>query len=58
MKLLDSYTVIEIDRNNIFRDAFNSIMTKSPQEYSVLEILVMRIVQNYFFLQLAIPKFR
>ena len=29
---MNSYTIIEIDRNNIFRDAFYGIMTKSPQE--------------------------
>jgi len=32
MKFVDSYTFIEVDRNNIFRDAFNGIMTKSSKE--------------------------
>ena len=32
MKFVDSYTFLEVDRNNIFRDAFNGLMTKSSQE--------------------------
>jgi len=32
MKFPDSNTFLEIDRKNIFRDAFNEIMDKSPQE--------------------------
>ena len=34
MKIMNSYTfnIIEIDRNDIFRDAFNSIMNMTPQE--------------------------
>jgi len=34
MKITNSYTfnVIEIDRNDLFRDSVNSIMTKSPNE--------------------------
>jgi len=32
MNFIDSYTIIEVDRNNIFKDAFNGIMNKSSQE--------------------------
>jgi len=34
MKITNSYSFneIEIDRNDLFRDSFNSIMTKSPDE--------------------------
>jgi len=32
MNFIDSYTFLEIDRNYIFRDAFDGIMTKSIQE--------------------------
>ena len=40
MKTLDSYTFIKIDRNDIFRDAFNGIMTKSPQELKKRPVIV------------------
>jgi len=34
MNITNSYPLnkIEVNRNDIFRDAFNDIMTKSPQE--------------------------
>jgi len=32
MKFENSNVIIEVDRNNLFNDAFNSIMCKSPQE--------------------------
>jgi len=32
MNISDSYEFIEIDRNELFNDAFYSIMSKTPQE--------------------------
>jgi len=32
MDFIDSNTIVEIDRNNMFIDAFNGIMKKSSQE--------------------------
>jgi len=42
MKITNSYTfnVIEIDRNDLFRDSINSIMTKSPNELKKKRITI------------------
>jgi len=40
MRIMNSYTFIEIDRNNLFIDAFNGIMTRSPQELKNRPIIV------------------
>ena len=40
MKSLDDYTLLEIDRNNLFRDAFNGIMNKSAQELKKRLIII------------------
>ncbi len=32
MNVTDINTIIEVERNNLFNDAFNSIMNKFPQE--------------------------
>jgi len=37
---MDSYTVIEINRNNIFENAFNEIMIKSPQELKKRPLII------------------
>jgi len=62
MKIMDSYTIIEIDRNDIFRNAFNSIMTKSPQklkrkliiEYKGEEGIDEGGLLRYFFISLLL----
>ncbi|OUM69103.1 hypothetical protein PIROE2DRAFT_2988 [Piromyces sp. E2] len=35
--MIDGYTYIEIDRNDLFNDAFNAFMNKSPEELKELK---------------------
>jgi len=59
MKIMNSFTFIEIKRNNIFNDAFNSIMSKSPQELKNKLIIIFKgeegvdaggLLREFFFL--------